>query len=165
MQSPYSWRLRAPSFLLGMALFLAAGGLAAADLGIRSIAGSDYDTVREALVEAIEAQGLVSGPVSRFGELLRRTDADLHHGGDIYARAEVFSFCSVAVAAQLVREAPERIADCPLSIALYRLKDAAEVRIAYRQREGDTPGSTAANELLRRIVEHTAALLPHPPGR
>jgi uncharacterized protein (DUF302 family) len=168
MQSPYSWRLRAPSFLqtlrtaLGaVALWIAICPAGAADLGHQAIAGSDYDTVRQALVEAIEAEGLVPGPVSHFGEMLERTDASLHHGSAIYAQAEVFSFCSVAVAAQLVREDPERIADCPMTIALYRLKDSGEVRIAYRGRDGSTPGAKAANELLRRIVERTTGMLPH----
>lgn len=167
MQHPHSRRFRASSFLpalrslLGAGVFLAILPPAvAADIGRQAITGSDYDTVRQFLIEAIEFEGLVPGPVSQFGELLHRTDADLRHGGDVYARAEVLSFCSVAVAAQLVREDPERIADCPMTIALYSLKDSPEIRIAYRRREGSTPGSEAANGLLRRIVERTMAMLP-----
>lgn len=165
MQSPYSWRLRAPSFLSALASLCALAWFAlppawAADLEREAISGSDYAAVREALVEAIEAEGLTPGPVSHFGDMLARTEAGIRHGGAIYAQAEVFSFCSVAVAAQLVREDPERIADCPMTIALYRLKKSGEVRLVYRRRDGATPGSQAANELLRRIVERTTATLP-----
>lgn len=134
----------------------------AADIGRAVVAGGDYDLARQALVESIEAEGLVPGPVSQFGDLLKRSDAALGHGADIYERAEIFSFCSIAVSAQLVLEDPERIADCPLTIALYRRKGSDEVRMAYRRREGATPGALAANRLLERIVGRSLELLPRP---
>lgn len=149
-----------PALCLSLALAFTAASAIAGELVARALPGGDYALARQALVEAIESEGLVPGPVSGFADMLRRTDASLGHGGDIYTEAEIFSFCSIAVAAQLVREDPERIADCPLTIALYRLKNSGEVRIAYRRRDGDTAGTEAANALLRRIVERTAAALP-----
>lgn len=152
MKSPSLRRLRASPFLLAAALW---GAIPAhgADILRQELAGADYDTVREALVEAIEGEGLILGPVSQFGEMLHRTDASLHHGADIYARAEIFSFCSVAVAAKLVRENPDSIADCPLHIALYRLKAAGRTTLVYRPRET----AASADELVKRIMARTAA--------
>lgn len=152
MKSPSLRRLRASPFFLAAALWCALPA-DAADILRRELAGADYDAVREILVEAIESEGLILGPVSQFGEMLHRTDESLHHGGDVYARAEIFSFCSVAVAARLVRENPDRIADCPMTIALYRLKGAGETILVYRPREA-APG---ANELMHQIMERTVA--------
>lgn len=167
MKSPIPRRLRAspffpelPALCLSLALASTAVPAVAGELVARTLPGGDYATARQALVEAIESEGLVPGPVSAFADMLRRTDASLGHGGDLYAEAEVFSFCSIAIAAQLVRENPERIADCPLTIALYRRKGSDELRLTYRGRDGDTPGSRAANRLLQRIAERAAALLP-----
>lgn len=152
MKSPLMRRLRASPFLLATALAAAVPGAQAADIVRRELAGADYDDVRQALVESIENEGLVPGAVSQFGDMLHRSDSSLHHGGDIYARAEIFSFCSIAVAAAQVRENPDRIADCPLTIALYRLKESQAVTLVFRPREG----AGAANELMGRIAERTA---------
>ncbi|HJW25965.1 MAG TPA: DUF302 domain-containing protein [Rhodocyclaceae bacterium] len=152
MKSPLMRRLRASPFLLAAALAAAVPGAQAGDIVHRELAGADYEEVRQALVEAIENEGLVPGAVSHFGDMLHRSDATLHHGGDIYARAEIFSFCSIAVAAKLVQENPDRIVDCPLTIALYRLKGSQAVTLVFRPREE----SAAANDLMRRITERTA---------
>ncbi|MGE5493320.1 MAG: DUF302 domain-containing protein [Actinomycetota bacterium] len=125
----------------------------AADILRQELAVAGYDEVREALVEAIEGEGLILGPVSQFGDMLHRTDATLHHGADIYERAEIFSFCSVAVAAKLVQKDPDRIADCPLTIALYRLKGSGRTTLVFRPRDEAASG----NGLAKRIMERTAA--------
>lgn len=164
MQSPFQRRLRASPFLVA-ALWAAISVANAGELVGQPVTTADYATVRQALVEAIEAEGLISTPPAQFGEMLQRTEAGVGHGGAIYAQAEIFSFCSIAVAARLVREDPERIADCPLTIALYRLKERPEVRLVYRRRDGDTPGSQAANAMLGRIVDRTLGLLPAPARR
>lgn len=160
MKSPSSRRLRAPLFFLAAALWACASPAPAADLVRRDFAKADYGAVRESLVEAIESEGLVPGPVSQFGDMLHRTDQSLRHGADLYAQAEIFSFCSIAVSSRLVRENPDFIADCPLTIALYRLKDSPRVSLVYRPREGTSPGAQAANALLERIASRTAAALP-----
>jgi uncharacterized protein (DUF302 family) len=153
MKSPLSRRLWASPFLLAAALAAAIPDAGAADLVRRELAGADYGEVRQALVESIEGEGLIPGPVSQFGDMLHRSEDSLRHGADIYARAEIFSFCSIAVSARLVRENPDRIADCPLTIALYRLKGGSGVTLVFRPREE----AVGANQLMGRIVERTAA--------
>ena len=143
-------------------LCLALVGVAwADDLHSRRLATRDYSLAREVLVEAIEDEGLVLSSVSNFGDMLRRTDADLGHGaGARFSHAEVFAFCSARVAARLVLEAPERIAWCPLTIALYQEDPAAPVRLAFRPPGGDSPGARDGLALLERLAGRVEDLLP-----
>src|SRR5262245_46193674 len=107
--------------LLCLALLALCGATRADDIRSRGLATRDYALARQALVEAIEDEGLVLSSVSDFGQMLRRTDPDVGHGaGGRFQHAEVFAFCSVRVAAKLVLEATERIAWCPLTITLYQ---------------------------------------------
>ena len=145
-------------FLLCLAL---SGIVRADDLHSRRLATRDYVLAREVLVEAIEDEGLVLSSVSNFGEMLRRTDADIHHGaGGRFSHAEVFAFCSAKVAARLVLEAPERIAWCPLTIALYQENMAAPVHLAFRPPSGESPGARDGLALLERLAGRVEDLLP-----
>lgn len=117
------------------------------------ISPSTYPRAREALVEAIEDEGLVISSVSGFGAMLERTEPDLAHGGNVYRDAEVFAFCSVRIAARLVRENPDNIALCPLSIGLYELKTSpGQLRLVYRTPGTETAGDLDARALLARIA-------------
>jgi hypothetical protein len=111
-----------------------------------------HATLRRALHEAIANAGLSAPEVSHFGAMLARTAADLGHPADLYAEAEIFSFCSAAVAARVAATAREGIALCPLSIALYSLPDTPRrSRLAYR------PSPDAgANALLERLAADAA---------
>lgn len=127
----------------------------------RSLATRDYALVRQALVEAIEDEGLVLAGVSDFGGMLRRTDPDVGHGaGNRFQHAEVFAFCSVGVAARLVLEAAERIAYCPLTIALYQESGSTPVHLAFRPPGGDSPGARAGLALQQRLAGRVESLLP-----
>lgn len=142
---------------LVLAVTLAAGarGAAAEAPGVERVelATTDYAAARQFLIDAITDEGLVVSAVSDFGTMLERTDADLHHGAARYRHAEVFAFCSVQVAATLVREDLDKIANCPLTIAIYQPKgDDADVRVVFRAPTGDSPGVTMGRALLRRIV-------------
>ena len=132
---------------------------APADIETRLVAGSDFKATHEALVEAIEAEGLVVGAVIPFKQMLVRTEAS---SGDIdmpYAEAEIFQFCSSGLAWQMIGEQASQLALCPLSIAIYSpVDDAGEVTIAWRSPGRSTPGRSKAADLLRRLVERTAQL-------
>ncbi|WEN42943.1 Hydroxyacylglutathione hydrolase [Thauera sp. GDN1] len=139
-----------------------AGRQAGADAGIRvrHFADVGFSDVRDALAEAIAAEGITPPVVSHFGHMLDRTAPDLGHARGLYAEAEILTFCNAAVAARLAAEAREHIALCPLSIGVYAEPRAPrEVRVAYRPPGIDTPGATAARELMARIVRRAAALL------
>ena len=168
MELPSSRRLRASHFCLAALLWFAAAWAGASGISRHDLEGGDYEEVRQMLLEAIESEGLIPGAVSQFGAMLHRSDQNLGHGADIYERAEIFSFCSVIVSARLVIENPERIADCPLTIALYQLKGSTRISLVYRPREGTSPGARAANGLMARIAGRTmdafAPASPMPPG-
>lgn len=116
-----------------------------------------YADAREALVDAIEAEGLVPAPPSRFGEMLARTGPALEQTEPVYRDAEVLHFCSARIAWTLARENPLNVAQCPLSMAIYTLPaEETTVHLAWRQALGDSPGSRAANALLERIARQTA---------
>lgn len=112
-----------------------------------------YTYVREALLEAIAEEGLAAPMISDFGAMLQRTAADLGHSDALYAQAEIFIFCSIAVAAQLATEARDNIAQCPMSIAIYTLPESPErVFMSYRLPLGQSPGSQMAAETLAKIT-------------
>jgi hypothetical protein len=123
---------------------------------IATVKGSSYAATREALVDAIEAQGLVAGPISHFGEMLARTGPDLGKPKPIYGDAEVIQFCSAVAAWQMAEEDPHNIVNCPLSIAIYTLAgQPATVYLAYRVPGRSTVAVRRAAELLRDIVAAT----------
>ena len=133
----------------------------AGDLVAQSLETRDYPLARQVVVEAIQDEGLVLSGISDFGDMLRRTDADLDHGaGQRFRHAEVFAFCSVTVAATLVRESADRIAYCPLTLALYQEKPGSPVRLTYRQPGSPGPGGDAGRALLARIAARIGDLLP-----
>ncbi|WP_374265575.1 DUF302 domain-containing protein [Zoogloea sp.] len=128
-----------------------------ADIQQRVLSPSRYADAREALVDAIETEGLVPSPPSVFGDMLARTGPALGQETRVYAEAEVMHFCSARIAWQLARENPLNVAQCPLSMAIYTLPgEPATVRLAWRPAVGDSPGARAANALLARIAAQTA---------
>lgn len=139
-------------------LLLALGPPAGAEgLQHLQIQPARYDDAREALVDAIETEGLVPAPPSQFGDMLARTGAALEQPEPVYGQAEVLHFCSARIAWQLALENPANIAQCPLSMAIYTLAGrSGTVHLAWRQAAGDSPGALAANALLERIARQTS---------
>jgi uncharacterized protein (DUF302 family) len=150
---PFLWRL---CLLAGL---LAGPAAAADDVVLRAVAGSDYRAAREALIESIESEGLVVGTPLPFGEMLVRTAPD--GAGSPFVAAEIVQFCSSGLAREMVGEAPEQLALCPLSVALYVLPgEAGKVFLAYRSPGAATPARVRAAELLQRVVDRAAGLAP-----
>lgn len=144
------------AYLLSIWLLLDAPAMAAGDVVTLSLIGSDYPAAREALVEAIEAEGLVVGVVLPFSQMLHRTGGD----GETtpFREAEIFQFCSSALARQMVLEAAPQLAMCPLSIALYSEAHGAAVVLAYRSPGEETPARRLASALLLRLVKRAGEL-------
>ncbi|MBS1143010.1 MAG: hypothetical protein H6R14_416 [Proteobacteria bacterium] len=127
------------------------------DTVVLRVTQSTFRAAHDGLIEAIESEGLVVGNVLPFRDMLTRTSRDV--AGIPYGEAEIVQFCSSLLAADLVREAPEQLTLCPLSIALYNLKDdATEIRLAYRSPGSATAGRQRADALLQRIVKRAAEL-------
>ena len=155
--------MRAPLFFRLVCCLLALGSVggvgAADDVAVRRIVGSDFRAAGEALVEAIEAEGLVVGAVLPFNRMLERTASSAGPTASPYAEAEIVQFCSSGLAWQMVGEDVDQLALCPLSIAVYSL--AAEpglVWLAYRLPGSATAARGRADALLRRLVERAAEL-------
>lgn len=135
---------------------LNAPALAMDDVLTFPVPGSHYSATREALIEAIEAEGLVVGAILPFNDMLKRTG---EKGVDTpYGEAEIIQFCSSGLAWQMVQEAAEQLALCPMSIALYSRLGGADVLLSYRSPGGTTPGRRKATDLLQRIIERTIEL-------
>lgn len=142
-----------------LALAFAAAAAQAGEIAVRELPGSELALVREALVEAIEAEGLVVGATLRFDEMLARTRLEREAGSGPYRAAEIVQFCSSRVAWQLAEEAAQNLALCPMSIAIYVPRQRPnDVLIAWRSPGRESDGRAAGDALLRRLVERTAEL-------
>lgn len=144
---------------LPLALLFAVVGARADTLAVRELPGRELALVREALVEAIEAEGLVVGAPLKFDDMLARTRLEREAGSGPYRAAEIVQFCSSRVAWQLAEEAIENLALCPMSIAIYVPRERpADVLLAWRSPGRGSAGRAAGDDLLRRLVERTAEL-------
>jgi uncharacterized protein (DUF302 family) len=125
----------------------------------RVLAGSDFRSAHDALIETIEAEGLVVSAVIPFNSMLARTAKDLAQEASPFAEAEIVQFCSSILAWQMVTEDAGQLSLCPLSIAIYALaKEPGKVMLAYRFPGRGTPGRAKADDLLRRLAERTVEL-------
>lgn len=143
--------------LLSLWILLVPQAWAADDVLTYAISGSDYPTARDALIEVIEAEGLVVGSVLPFNQMLQRT------GGEGVAtpflKAEIFQFCSAALAWRMVTEDPAQIALCPLSIAIYvTAAEPERVVMVHRSPGGATPARAKAEALLFKLIERAGEL-------
>ena len=149
----------APCLLLGLACCLGSPALAADDVATKVVADSDFQATHEAVVEAIEAEGLVVSAVIPFNQMLARTAGDLGKAASPFAGAEIVQFCSSQLAWQLLEEDVSQIGLCPLSIAVYTTSaEPARVVLAWRGPGQGSAGRGRAEKLLRRLVDRAAEL-------
>lgn len=133
--------------------------LAAEDVHSRLVVNSDYPTAREALIESIEAEGLVVSAVIPFGGMLERTAGGVGKGVSPYLDADIVQFCSARLARQLVEEDAAQIALCPLSITVYVPRSApGQIVYVYRSPGLGSPGRIAAGVLLQGLVNRALTL-------
>ena len=155
---PFFLRI-ARGLLLALAVFFAPVVPAAPDVFTVNLAGSDFQSAREALVEAIEAEGLVVSAIIPFNDMLARTAGDLEKTSSPFADAAIVQFCSSVLAWQLLEEEASQMALCPLSLVIYvRRAESGIVTLAYRLPGTITPGRIKAEKLLRRLVDRSAEL-------
>ncbi|MFZ2266800.1 MAG: DUF302 domain-containing protein [Azonexus sp.] len=120
---------------------------------------ADFATAREALVESIEAEGLMVREIIPFNSMLERTAASQGRPGSPFINVEIVQFCSSPLAWQMLEEDASQMALCPLSIAIYmKLAEPGKVTLAWRLPGGDTPGRRNAAALLRKLAERAVEI-------
>jgi len=123
-----------------------------------SLDQASFDMAHDAVVEAIQNEGLTLGNVAPFGQMMARSAAQLGHDRLPYQRAEVLQFCSAVLAWQLSAEDLSQISLCPMAVAVYEPnQDGAKVVLSYRSPGRASPGRAAMDDLLSRIVAHASA--------
>lgn len=158
--------LQVRHFLLALCVALAFGTVGAADDIDRLVLnGSDFSAAHEALIEAVEAEGLVVSAVIPFNQMLERTAGSLEKSASPYLQAEIVQFCSSILAWQMVEEDSAQLALCPMSMVLYVSRQApSQVTLAWRRpvANGSTTGGGSGREraeaLLQRLAGRTAEL-------
>lgn len=123
------------------------------------VAGADFASTHEALIEAIEGEGMVVSAVISLNAMLARTAGDLERPGSPFASAEIVQFCSAALAWQMIEEDAAQLALCPLSLSIYAPAGAPDqIMLAYRSLGKASVGRRKAEEVLRRLVRRTLAV-------
>ena len=93
-----------------------------------------YDDVVFGLENAILDEGLKIDTISRVGEMLERTRADVGSDIVLFTKAEVFSFCSAKVSRAVMEADPMNIVFCPYDIFVAELADKpGQITIGFRQ--------------------------------
>lgn len=119
----------------------------------------DFDTVKNAITEAIAGKGLVINTISHIGEMLERTGRDMGGAKQVFVKAESIEFCSATVSRKTMEADPHNIVFCPYIISVYVLpNEPNKTYVSYRKPDlVGTPASKASlkevEKLLRSIIE------------
>lgn len=82
---------------------------------------ANFESVRDALVTAVEGRGLKINHINHISDMLDRTGKDLGATEHIYLNAEQIEFCSAVLSRKMMAADPRNIVVCPYSIAVYNL--------------------------------------------
>jgi uncharacterized protein (DUF302 family) len=115
-----------------------------------------FEDVVENIKMAIIERGLLVSGTLHVSEMLNRTAPDLGYS-EIFSQAESVEFCSAVISHEMARAAPENIAICPFTIAVYvQRADPEQVYVAYRSPQLNGNGKQATVQiidLLEGIIE------------
>ncbi len=143
-----------------VALLLAtstAAHAASPDIATRTAKGA-YEDVRDRVLQAIEARGLVLNYTARIGDMLERTGKDIGAAKAVYAKAELFEFCSARLSRDMMEADPHSIVHCPYAIAVYTLtKESGRVHVSYRR--APSSGSRETVKALRAVEKLLADIV------
>ncbi len=110
-----------------------AAGLASAQDMVAYKVDQSFDDVSFGLESAILDKGLVIDSISRVGEMLERTRADVGSDVVLFGQADVYSFCSASLSRKVMEADPMNIRFCPYDIFVAELPDEpGGVTIGYR---------------------------------
>ncbi len=90
-----------------------------------------FDDATFAVENAIIERGLVIDYVSKIGEMLNRTAADVGSDVKIFDAADSFQFCSAVLSRKVMEADPMNIAQCPY--AIFVIDRGGKVEIGYRK--------------------------------
>lgn len=130
---------------------LAAGVPAQADDFVTVEVQAEYEEILFLIEQAITNRGLVVDHVNHVGDMLARTKGDVGGAKDIFAQANVFSFCSATISRQVMEADIRNFQFCPYAIHIYQeASEGAPVVVGYREY---APSSMRpVNDLLQQIV-------------
>lgn len=115
-----------------------------------------YADVIENIKMAIIERGMLVSGTLHVSDMLNRTASDLGFS-EVFAQAESVEFCSALMSHKMAQAAPENVAICPFTIAVYVTNAQPEqVYVAYRPPHlaGDAQEALdAIIELLEGIIE------------
>ncbi len=128
---------------------------------VRYAVEGKYEYVRDDLINAITARGLVIDHNSHVAKMLDRTGKDLGTTQKIFGddQGQTFSFCSAVISRKTMEADPHNILFCPYTIALYStLAEPKKVYLAYRrpQRTDDSAASRAALQEVEALLDGIA---------
>ncbi|MEW8027783.1 MAG: hypothetical protein AB2792_03455 [Candidatus Thiodiazotropha sp.] len=110
------------------------------------------DNIKMAIVE----RGLLVSGTLHVSDMLNRTAPDLGYT-EVFTKAESVEFCSAVISHKMAQAAPENIAICPFTIAVYvKREDPQQVYVAYRSQHLAGKAKEATDEiitLLEGIIE------------
>lgn len=113
-------------------MLLAVPAIAESPLPVLHETDMDYEDAVFAVSDAIINAGLVVEGESFIADMLNRTKADVGGSKDIFAGAQVFTFCSAKVSREVMERDPNNIQFCPYSIFVYQKTDAgAPVQLGH----------------------------------
>lgn len=143
--------LAALSFGVGQAVAQDASAASAGDAYVRTVEGS-FDDVTFAVEQAITNEGLVIDLTSHVGDMLARTKEDVGGAKDLFAHADIFSFCSAKLSREVMEADPANIQYCPYTIFVYETADApGTIIVGHRTYPGET--MQPVNDMLTRLVD------------
>lgn len=143
-----------------LVLSLSHGQAAAQDAASPGAAGKAYvrtvdapfEDVSFAVEQGITNEGLVIDLTSHVGDMLARTKEDVGGARDLFAHADIFSFCSAKVSREVMEADPANIQHCPYTIFVYETVDEpGKVMVGHRTYPGET--MKPVNEMLTRLVD------------
>lgn len=158
----FCWARAVSALAIVIGLLVEVEAVAAQPQAVRlhAVAGVAYDDAKDALTEAIEADGLVISHHSALAAMLARTAGDLGHKQLIYKNGETLHFCNVSAAWALAKESPANIALCPMGISVYETAaDPGRIVFAYRPMGGSSQGARMADQLMEKLVRKAIKLL------
>ncbi|MCC1482411.1 DUF302 domain-containing protein [Roseibaca sp. Y0-43] len=136
---------------LGLSAALALASPASADGFFTFEAEGSFDDVVFAVEMAITGRGLVIDSVNHIGEMLARTKEDVGGTKDLFAAAQVMSFCSADISRQVMEANMMNIQYCPYGIYVFQpAEEGAPVMVGYR--EYSDRSMQPVNYLLQQIV-------------
>ncbi|MEW8201259.1 MAG: DUF302 domain-containing protein [Candidatus Thiodiazotropha endolucinida] len=110
--------------------------------------GEPFEDVVDNIKMAIVERGLLVSGTLHVSDMLNRTAPDLGYA-EVFAKAESVEFCSALISHKMAQAAPENIAICPFTIAVYvKQTDAEQVYVAYRSPHLAGKGKEVADEII-----------------